>query len=1076
MPPVFKSVSLRSLIHWIGLSFALTIAAAGPLAFSYISWLDEIHDLTLRNDINAARVAKYAYTNAKFWRYHRVRLAELIELPERAGHPLRQRIEDLKGNTVVEEGAAPPFPVVRVATPLVVQGETIGQLITESSLMPRSLAFLGVTLFCGLLGFGAYAAIRIVPIRVLDRTLDELHSAQDGLSQTNTTLITLNAQLEERVRLRTKHLLDQQGVLSTLIKSDDQRFGNLNDVASSLTAVTAATLGVERVGVFLADAGQESLKCLHVYDPSDRGPVHEVAFSASKFPNYFQALLADEAISADDAQADVRTSELVETYLKANGVTSALHVPVVRNGRVDGIVAIERVGSAHVWSAEQRLFGLAVANLIALAIERQERMRAEMDLREANKSVLAANQAKSLFLANMSHEIRTPMNGVFGMTDLLMRTELSERQERLVNTINQSAKSLLTIINDILDVSRIEAGKVELDLTDFDLRQCVEDTADLLAETAQNKGLELTLFIAPNVPRCVNGDAGRVRQVFTNILSNAVKFTQAGSVAVVVNCRATSADHATIEIKVRDTGIGISADVQHRLFQSFEQADTSISRRFGGTGLGLAITKHLVGMMGGDITLASEMGTGSEFTITLPLALGEALVSFRTEIPTSLQGQRILVLDDRATNREIIASYLRESGAETTCVETPDQAMRALHDAARQSLPFAIAMIDMVLPGSSGLEVADLIRADGAFANLRMIMVTSLSWKGDAQVARAHGFQEFLTKPVRRKDLFDAATRVLIQSGRVGSPSGQKWTQNQVAVANETPTHRVLVAEDNPVNVEVAKEYLSNLNCAVTLAGTGLEALSAFLQPRFDIILMDCQMPQMDGLAATRRIRETEKALGLPRTTIVAVTANAYQEDRAQCLAAGMDDYLSKPFSEEQLQQMLAKWINRSPSVLADRAVAAAASMEPQTAPNNAANVVSAVRHLDGDVLADLKTRHPALLARLIRAYLVVAPELIAQLTEGAAMINRDVIRTAAHSLKSSSANIGAVHLSALCVDLESVLQFQDGADVTSACITCAKQIETEFSAVSAELEIMTGMLQAAGAVYAAAPIKSGAA
>jgi signal transduction histidine kinase len=302
-----------------------------------------------------------------------------------------------------------------------------------------------------------------------------------------------------------------------------------------VTEAASSTLGAERVGVSLFNTNRDALQCIGLYDAARGTHGSGTIWTVADCSAYCVALLAQEIIAVDDALEDPRTRELAPSYLAPNNISAVLHVPIVHNGRVESTVCVERVGKAAAWSVEQRLFAVAISNLIALAVERQEQVRADTDLREANKSVLAANQAKPMFLAKMSHENRTPMNGVFGMTDLLMRTELSEPQTRLVSTINQSAMSLLTIINDILDVSRIEAGKVELDSHEFDLRQCIEDTVDLLAETAQKKGLELTLFVAAEVPSHAIGDAGCVRQICTNIISNAVKFTQTGQVAVAVN-------------------------------------------------------------------------------------------------------------------------------------------------------------------------------------------------------------------------------------------------------------------------------------------------------------------------------------------------------------------------------------------------------------------------------------------------------------------------------------------------------------------------------------------------------------
>ncbi len=678
---------------------------------------------------------------------------------------------------------------------------------------------------------------------------------------------------------------------------------------------------------------------------------------------------------------------------------------------------------------------------------------AEEDLKAANRSVEAANKAKSLFLANMSHEIRTPMNGVFGMTDLLMRTDLTERQQRLVNTINQSAKSLLTIINDVLDVSRIEAGKLVLDRDSFDLRRSVEETVDLLAEAAHKKGLDLSLYIAPDVPARLAGDVGRIRQICTNIISNAIKFTNVGEVAITVACVGRENGDAHIELRVRDTGIGISREVQDRLFQPFEQADTSISRRFGGTGLGLAISKHLVGMMGGSITLASEAGLGSEFVLSLPLEIVAEAEPEGVQVAASLEGERVLVLDDRAVNREIIASYLREGRADVTCVETPEAALNALRAAERSGRAFSIAIIDMVLPGCSGLEVADEIKADPAIAGVKLMMVTSLNWKGDTQIARDHGFQAFLTKPVHQRELITTATRVLAQKefGLLPRPAPAALLVTRDKAEGGT---RVLVAEDNPVNVEVAREYLGNLNCAITQANNGLEAVAAFCEPRFDVILMDCQMPEMDGLAATRRIREAEAALGMARTPIIAVTANAYEEDRTRCLAAGMDDFLTKPFTQEQLEQRLAHWIKKPASVVVPVEMQPAdAPVAPAAAPVGAVEPTKGPAHevLDAEMLERLRKTHPALFTRLIETYVRIAPALVKTLRDAAREGNLEVLKTTAHSLKSSTANVGGVTASGLCRDLEMLLKSTPAAAVET-WRPMVDAIDAELAQVIAQL------------------------
>ncbi len=362
-----------------------------------------------------------------------------------------------------------------------------------------------------------------------------------------------------------------------------------------------------------------------------------------------------------------------------------------------------------------------------------------------------------------------------------------------------------------------------------------------------------------------------------------------------------------INITVRDTGIGIPAEIQQRLFQPFQQADTSIARRYGGTGLGLSISRHLIEMMGGTIALESEVGKGTTITCAIPLETraGQQANERTDDLP--LKGRRVLVLDDKATNREIFASYLHWAGAEALCVATAEDAYRALARATRDKRPFALGVIDMVLPGTDGLDIGRAIKADASNAAIKLIMVTSMSWKGETQMARDYGFDAFLTKPLHRQDLIGTASRLLRPAS-----AANKFSGDVKAPSNEPQFRRglrVLLAEDNPVNLEVAKESLAGLGCAdIVTAENGVEAVKAFAEAAFDVILMDCQMPEMDGLAATRKIREMEEQGRLSPATIIAVTANAYEEDRLNCIKAGMDDYISKPFPAIQLERVIAKW------------------------------------------------------------------------------------------------------------------------------------------------------------------------
>ncbi len=611
-------------------------------------------------------------------------------------------------------------------------------------------------------------------------------------------------------------------------------------------------------------------------------------------------------------------------------------------------------------------------------------------LRSAVTAEQEANKAKSLFLANMSHEIRTPMNGVFGMTDLLMRTALSHRQKRLVQTVNQSAKTLLTIINDILDLSRIEAGKLELDETSFDLRYNCETAIELFVEEAERKKVDLTLFVDSNVSEIVIADMGRLRQIIINLLGNAIKFTpERGEVAL----RVTSSEvlpngTCNVTMTVSDTGIGISKDIVSRIMDPFAQADSSISRRFGGTGLGLSIARHLIALMDGKFAIESEEGIGTKVSFQVPLKVGECRP--KTDDEKCISGKRIAVVDDRAVNLEIMRTYLEDGGCDVDCFLCPNEAMAALRQAHADGAPYDVAILDVLMPGKNGVELAQEISQDKILADLKMVMVTSLSWKGDSREVRGLGVSELLSKPLRRKDLHGAVVRALAGDTDLDRPS---LVSGDNGLGNFSG--HVLIVEDNPVNEEVAREYLTGFGCTVAVARNGIEAVEAFKGWNFDLIFMDCQMPEMDGFTATRRIREIEQERKGQRTPIVALTANAFDQDKQDCLDAGMDSYISKPFSEEDMTRVVTKWLEKSDSENINQ------------------------NPLDPVALDKLKQKRADFVGRIVRTYLKHSPKLVESLEFAMRDGDANAVKLASHSLKSSSANVAAAELSRLCLEVE---------------------------------------------------------
>ena len=536
-----------------------------------------------------------------------------------------------------------------------------------------------------------------------------------------------------------------------------------------------------------------------------------------------------------------------------------------------------------------------------LTCEIAQRERIEHDLRIAKEQAEGASVAKSEFVANMSHEIRTPMNGVLGMIELLSQSALNSQQRGFLEVARTSSESLLNLINSILDFSKIEAGKLELESVPFDVRAVAEDVATLFTANAQSAHLELVCFVAQDVHSRVRGDPTRLRQILTNLLGNAVKFTERGEVALRVHEGGRVGDEVMLEFEVRDSGIGMTAEQMQRLFEPFQQADGSMTRRFGGSGLGLAITKQLTELMGGTIDFQSELGKWTLFAVRIPFPLqpAEPLAADAA----SLDGRRVLVVDDNATNREILAHYLRGWGVEPEQAGNAQQALALLHAAVDSGRPFDAALLDLQMPGTDGRELARQIKADAVLATTPLVLLSSLGSTAIPDGAEAD-FALGLTKPVRyglmRDALFQVVHGVTPAYARMEKPA----TDTGPALSGP-----VLMAEDNRVNQMVAMSMLQGMGLDVDLAENGEEALRMSATNCYRLILMDVQMPVMDGLAAARAVRERERRAGSRRVPIIAITANAMTDDRESCLNAGMDDYLAKPFKRGELRALVARWL-----------------------------------------------------------------------------------------------------------------------------------------------------------------------
>lgn len=828
--------------------------------------------------------------------------------------------------------------------------------------------------------------------------------------------ITRRTEAEAALRHSQSVLQVQQHALMRLTKSQHIGSGNWQPALEELMRTSAQALAVDRASVWLLDRNGAMLDCAELYEQRAAQHSRGQRLNVAQYPRYCAELLREQVVDAHDVERDPRTSELLSAYLRPLGIVSLLDVPIFFGGRLAGVVCHERIGVPRAWTSEETQFATSIGNLVTLAYEAKQRQEAESALVMAKEAAEFANRAKSDFLATMSHEIRTPMNAIVGMADLLSETPLNDDQREYVQIFRDAGSNLLSLINDVLDLSKIEAGHLDLDIVDFDLNDLVQRAAELVAVRAAEKNLELAYQIQPDVPTSLVGDPNRLRQVLLNLLGNAIKFTDQGEVVLRVERDPQAEGPGTLLFTVRDTGIGIPTDKLTAIFERFTQVDSSMTRAYSGTGLGLTISRRLVERMGGKLWVESEVGKGSLFSFSAKFAVH---LQPAQDVPPAqweqLAGLRTLIVDDNATNRLIVRETLTGWGIPAAEASGGDEALEELRRAAKTGLPYRLVILDVRMPKRSGWEVAEIIARSPWLAGLSLIMLTSERRAGDHARARECGVVRYLTKPFRRSDLFNGMMAVIRNAASADRQGGILGAApDSTEPVEEMAGLSILLAEDYVDNRRMMEFYFKATPHRVETAANGQVAVDMFMRGSYDLVLMDIQMPVMDGYAATKAIRAWEQAQGRRPVPILALTANALQGEVQRSVEAGCTAHLTKPIRKARLMEAIQLYYQT-------------ASLAPSGADASSAPVVL-------QISGEFEALMPGFLERRRQDLL--------QIAEAVAREDYVLVRDIGHGLKGAGGTYGLDAISAYGRAFEAAADHKDGAAVRETLGACTSYLD----------------------------------